>query len=410
MTENKENNMSLKPEQLSRVNQYTILTKMAISSNDIAPKCINDGVKPIFAYDEKVLPFQREAKATELNQAIIAAFMDFQTALDRGEDYEVACNFLPKGNLVLSTEPETSYQDSNRFMVIDGRQRLSCLEKASRNLKTEIEVPFHVDFIENLTVALLAEQFVLYNSRNTITQPELINAAFHYKAFDSLMEKISISKSKGHLFGLEIVPKNKGNIIKSKGPGAVKEFPLHMFLSMAFYGITKKNTTAQMIKHGNDISQDGIDSLCLMLSLFEKTIGHKSFRDHKHKKDCYSSSSYMASLARLVLNHSITKPTSGRLTAKGLEYFMNLLTDYDEGKGYEYHEFALTHNTGGKKTFDEIYSSWTRTPRDNSIAMGIQIGSGKNRIWASEGHAINENLDTLEKDCLLRISIEESRA
>lgn len=404
----------LKPEQLSRVNQHTVMTRMVISSNNIAPKVINDGIKPIFAYDEEMLPFQREAKSTELNKTIVCGYMNFQEALDSGVDYDIACNHLPSGILVLATEPEMSYEDSYRFMVIDGRQRLACLHRAAKNLSTEIQAPFHVDFIENMSVECLADQFVRYNSRNPITQPELINAAFHYKAFDNLMEKINISKEKGHLFGLDITPKNNGgNIKNSKGLGVKKKFPLHMFLSMAFYGITKKNTTEQMIKYGNDISQDGVDSLCLMLSLFEKTIGHKSFREngnHKNKKDCYSSSSYMASLARLVLNHSITTPTSGQLTAKGLEYFMNLLTDYDEGKGYEYHEFALAHNTGGKKTFDEIYSSWTKCPRENSRAMGIQIGVGKHRIWAREGHAINENLNTLEEGCPLRIKIEESRA
>ena len=365
----------IKSEVDRKITPTQLMGVATISSNDIKSRCeySEDSDCKVFGFHKIHSPFQRSVMSTDVNKNLRDLWINYYNASNSVKGVELG-KYLPAGTLVLGTINSAALNKSPKMAIVDGQQRLAQMKAASEMIGEEIVATIPTIFIEKSSPQELAAEYMKRNSQNTMSQKDYVAAAIFEGTINEFMAKLDDSRKRGLLVGCEIGirPDRKRQVVS-------REYFIHKVLTWMFYGLIGRPHKMFILEHANYVSQAAVDTMCIFLSEFTSIVGYKEFRSAKHQFDCYSSSSYMSALTRLAM----TELLPGRITTDELRFWFNVLTDVHVNKenstlGTSYWEFAKMKNTGGNKTCDEIYASFTRTisdsQRENGVrSMGIAI-------------------------------------
>ena len=348
---------------------------VTIGSNEIKSRCeySDDKDCKVFGFHKTHSPFQRSVMSTDVNKNLRDLWVEYFQASKSVKGVELG-KYLPAGTLVLGTINSAPLNKSSKMCIVDGQQRLAQMKAASELVGEDIVATIPAILIEKSSPQELATEYMKRNSQNTMSQKDYVAAAIFEGTINEFMAKLDDSRKRGLLVGCEI-----GIRPDRKRQVAAKEYFIHKVLTWMFYGLTGKPHKMFILENANYVSQKAIDTMCIFLSEFTSIVGYKEFRAARHQFDCYSSSSYMSALSRLAM----TELLPGRITTDELKFWFNVLTDVHVNKesstlGTAYWEFSKMKNTGGCKTCDEVYASFTRqvsdSQRENGVrSMGIAV-------------------------------------
>jgi hypothetical protein len=369
----------------------------------------------ILSQSDGELAFNRKHHDNAVSRGINCCYREYRSAVTDGKN-PLECNaLLPVGNLMISTPENTKLSDiahrsgsqwilnddaTAHLLSVDGGHRVRLAAKVGEEIG-HFTFPIYCQFYQGLNEQQMAELFLKACQCTNMSLAEKVNAAIYAGHLNSVIKKIDDAFARGLGDYTDQSGKTVRLLIKPKFNSACNGVLTGRFLTWISYGMTNNTSVNTIMKNAGEFSQLAYDNVIKLMAIFAEEVGYFGDAHNKKKTKHLSANVFQSVMARVVLNHPMTKkpPTIPSLTENEYRTFFRYIAD-DNDKGYELlRTIEMLSSAGGsgrKKLYDLFTAKGDEERTMRSLFAYRKDGRGYRYFKCFPKFATNVNPDMLE--------------
>jgi len=239
-------------------------------------------------YDEVLNPSQRAQK----NSAVMSGIKDCYRKYFKTGD----ASAIPVGNLTLAVPPGSTIDNVKCFLTVNGGHRVDGAWQVAKEMNKHQWYPHVVSIYVGKTKEEISQKFVECNTQNAMGQIDLINASVRGGTLMPIYERFKDAEKRGLIGTYKI----------ESAPVAYRMDKENTFLfgdllGSIMHGFGDFDSTADILKWSNEISQEAVDNYLKVYYQFCKIVGRKGIEDVDINLRQLSCRTFQTNLARLSL-------------------------------------------------------------------------------------------------------------